>query len=162
MQSCGKTRSMSTSQESEINVNNNKELTFLRLRNVSRRENYGVRCGNRPLISILFSRIHWLSFPDLTLGLCSWQPSSKPVRSIRQTTLKSKISSMSTIETRPFWLYSYIFWKAVFRNNRYMCIILVANIIWCSGHAIRFLPLKFLFSPPWLLTYLHRFYVTAV
>ena len=34
-------------------------------------------------------------------------------------TLKSKISSMTTIETRPFWPYSY-------RNTRYMYIILVA------------------------------------
>ena len=51
--------------------------------------------------------------------------------------LKRKISSMSTIETRLFWPYSYILWKVVNRNTRYMSIILVANIIWRSGHAIR-------------------------
>ena len=55
MLSCGKTRSTSTSQAREIN--NNKELTILRLRNVSRKECltivYGV--GTDPLISILFS-----------------------------------------------------------------------------------------------------------
>ena len=44
-------------------------------------------------------------------------------------TLKSKISSITTIETHPFWPYSYILWKAVYRNTWYMCIILVANII---------------------------------
>ena len=50
-------------------------------------------------------------------------------------TLKSKISSMTTI----FWLfqpYSYVLWKVVYRNTRYVCIILVAKIIWRSGHAI--------------------------
>ena len=52
-------------------------------------------------------------------------------------TMKSKISSMTTIETHPFWPYSYILWKVVYRNTRYMCIIRVANIIWRSGHAIR-------------------------
>ena len=52
-------------------------------------------------------------------------------------TLKSKISSMTTIETRPFWPYSYILWKVMYRNTRYMCTILVANIIWRSGNAIR-------------------------
>ena len=35
-------------------------------------------------------------------SLCSKAP-SKLVRSIRQTTLTSKISSISTVETRPFW-----------------------------------------------------------
>ena len=44
---------------------------------------------------------------------------------------------MSTIETRPFLPYSYIFWRVVYRNIMFMCIILVANIIWRSGHAIR-------------------------
>ena len=52
-------------------------------------------------------------------------------------TMKSKISSMTTIETHPFWPYSYILWKVVYRNTRYMCILRVANIIWRSGHAIR-------------------------
>ena len=67
----------------------------------------------------------------------SFKQSSKPIRSIRPTTLRSKISSMSTIETRPFWPYSYILWKEVYRNIWYMCITLVANIIWRSSHAIR-------------------------
>ena len=49
---------MSTSQASEINVNINKELTFLRLQNVSRREIMVYGVGTGPLISILFSRIH--------------------------------------------------------------------------------------------------------
>ena len=44
---------------------------------------------------------------------------------------------MPTIETCPFWLYSYILWKGLYRNVRYICIILRANIIWRSGHAIR-------------------------
>ena len=44
---------------------------------------------------------------------------------------------MSTIEMRPFLPYSYIFWRVVYRNIRFVCIILVANIIWRSGHAIR-------------------------
>ena len=59
MWSCGKTRSMSTSQAREIN--NNKELTILRLRNVSRKECrtmvYGV--GTGPLISIIYNRNHY-------------------------------------------------------------------------------------------------------
>ena len=60
--------------------------------------NNRVRCGKRPLN---YS-------PDLASRMCSWQASSKLVRSMRPTTLKSKISSMSTIEMRPFWSYSYI------------------------------------------------------
>ena len=40
------------------------------------------------------------------------------------------------IETRPFWPYSYILWKVVHRNTRYMSIILVAHIIWHFGNAI--------------------------
>ena len=43
---------------------------------------------------------------------------------------------MQTIETRPFWLYSYILWKGMYRNTQYMCKIFEANIIWRSGHAI--------------------------
>ena len=83
---------------------------------------------------------------------------------MRLTTLKSKISLMSTIETRPFWPYSYILWKVVYRNIRYMCIILVANIIWRSGHVI---PSSFLLD----FSFLHHsyrrvfitvFYVTAM
>ena len=66
-----------------------------------------------------------------------------------QWSLKSKISSMSTIETRPFGPYSYILWNIVYGNTLYMYIILVANIIWRSGHAIRYSSffLNFL-SPP--------------
>ena len=49
MQSCGKTRSMSTSQAREIN-NNEVVLTILCLRNVSRKGQWNnrVQCGNRP------------------------------------------------------------------------------------------------------------------
>ena len=54
-------------------INNNRKLTILRLWNVSRKEcwtiAYGV--GTGPLISILFSSIHWLSSPDLTSGMCT-------------------------------------------------------------------------------------------
>ena len=51
---------------------------------------------------------------------------------------------MQTIETCPFWLYSYILWKGMYRNTQYMCKIFEANIIWRSGHAIRSsLPLNF-------------------
>ena len=44
---------------------------------------------------------------------------------------------MLTIETRPFWPFSCILLKVVYRNTRYMCIVFVANIIWRSGHVIR-------------------------
>ena len=43
---------------------------------------------------------------------------------------------MKTIKKRSFWPYSYILWKEVYRNIYCMCNILVANIIWRSGHAI--------------------------
>ena len=59
-----------------------------------------------------------------------------PVRSMRPTTLNSKISSISTT-SRPLWSYGYTLWKVVYRNIRYMCINLVANITWGPGHAIR-------------------------
>ena len=59
-----------------------------------------------------------------------------PVRSTRPTTSNSKISSISTT-SRPLWSYSYTPWKVVYRNIRYMCINLVANITWGPGHAIR-------------------------
>ena len=137
MYSFGKTGSEISSQAREIN--SNKELTIIRLRNFSRKEcwtiMYGVITG--PFISIPFSWIQWLSSPDFAGGTCSKQPSSKPVRRTRPTTLKSKISSMSTIETRPFWLHSCILWKEVYKNTRRMSIVLVVNVIWRSGHAIR-------------------------
>ena len=41
------------------------------------------------------------------------------------------------METLPFWPYSYILWKVVYRNTRCRSIILVANIIWRSVHEIR-------------------------
>ena len=44
---------------------------------------------------------------------------------------------MTTMETLPFWPYSYILWKVVYRNTRCRSIILVANIIWRSVHEIR-------------------------
>ena len=59
-----------------------------------------------------------------------------PVRIMRPTTLNSKISSISTT-SRPLWSYGYTLWKAVYKNIRYMCINLVANITWGPGHAIR-------------------------
>ena len=59
-----------------------------------------------------------------------------PVRSMRPTTLNSKISSISTT-SRPLWSYGYTLWKAVYRNIRYTCINLEANITWGPGHAIR-------------------------
>ena len=59
-----------------------------------------------------------------------------PVGSMRPTTLNSKISSISTT-SRPLWSYGYTLWKVVYRNIRYMCINLVANITWGPGHAIR-------------------------
>ena len=68
--------------------------------------------------------------------MCSLQASSKPVRGIRLTTLKSKLSSKSTNRNASLLPCSYILWKVVYRNTRYMCITLVANIIWRSGHAI--------------------------
>ena len=40
------------------------------------------------------------------------------------------------LKTRPFWPYSYILWKAVYRNIRHLCINLVANIIWGPGNPI--------------------------
>ena len=73
--------------------------------------------------------------PDLMSGMGS-KPSKLGQRN-RPTTLKSRISSISTIETRPFWPYSHILWKVAHRNARCECIILVPNIIWRSGHAIR-------------------------
>ena len=59
-----------------------------------------------------------------------------PVRIMRPTTLNSKISSIS-MTSRPLWSYGYTLWKVVYRNIRYMCINLVANITWGPGHAIR-------------------------
>ena len=120
MQSCGKTRSMSTSQAREIN--NTKELTIFRLQNVSRKECWTfVYCvGTSPLISI-------------RLMVC-----------VRNSRLRSrygaqghKISLMLMIETPPFWPYSYIFWRVVYRNTRHMSTILVTNIIKRSDHAMR-------------------------
>ena len=54
MQSCGKTRSMSTSQAREIN-NNEVVLTILCLRNVSRKERRTIvfSVGTGPLINVI-------------------------------------------------------------------------------------------------------------
>ena len=60
-----KTRNVSTSVAREIN--NNKELAILRLRNASRKESIVFGVGTGPFF---FSRIHWLSSPDLTSGMC--------------------------------------------------------------------------------------------
>ena len=71
MQSCGKTKGMSTAQAREMK--NNKRLTILRLQNVGRKEFgtivYGVVTS--PLICIFFSLIHWLPSSGLTGGMCS-------------------------------------------------------------------------------------------
>ena len=58
------------------------------------------------------------------------------VLSMRPTALKSKISSVDD-RNASIWPHSYILWKVVYRNTRCMCIILIANIIWRSGHAKR-------------------------
>ena len=55
------------------------------------------------------------------------------VTGVSKAGMKHKISLMLTGKMHPFWLYSYILWKAVYRNSWCMCIILEANIIWCSG-----------------------------
>ena len=84
------------------------------------------------------------------------------VTTVFEAGTEDKADRRSKIETRPFWPYSYILWKVVYRNTRYMRIVLVANIIWCSGRAVR---------SPFLLdfSFLHHscrrvftvFYVTA-
>ena len=51
--------------------------------------------------------------------------------------MKSKLSSMTTIETRPFWPYSYILWKEVYTNTRCKCIVLEANISERSSCTVR-------------------------
>ena len=83
--------------------------------------NNRVRCGNR----LLNQHSFWLTCLR-----------NRCLRSRRSTTLKSKIASILTVKTRPFWPYSYILWKAVYRNIRHLCISLVANIIWGPGHPI--------------------------
>ena len=66
-----------------------------------------------------------------------------PVRSMRPTTLNSKISSISSTP-RSLWSYGYTLWKVAYRNMRYMCIDPVVNIIWGPGHVIRSsIPLDF-------------------
>ena len=124
-QSCGKTRSMSTSQAREIN--NTKELTIFRLQNVSRREcwTFVYSVGTSPLISILLRWIHISYVPLIWLMVC-----------VRNSRLRSrygaqgrKISLMLMIETPPFWPYSYIFLRVVYRNTRHMSTILVTNIM---------------------------------
>ena len=128
-------------EERWIGISQNAECLLVwnktRLRNVSQTESGTVvsSVGTGPWIIILFSWIWWPSSPGLPSYVCS--KSSKPRRSKRLTTLKSKISSMSTIETRLFWPYSNIPLKVVNRNTRCMCIIIVHNIIWRPGHAIR-------------------------
>ena len=106
--------------------------------------------------STSFSWIHRLSSPDLASGMCSKQLSSKPVRSIRPTTLKCNIFWMYTIDTRSLWSYSYILWKVVYRNTRCMCALRPRNTFVLSS--------RFLLSPPKLPTRLHsslrRSYVT--
>ena len=59
MWSCGKTRSMSTSHAREMK--NDKELTILRLRNVSRKECWTIVYGveTAPLFSIIYGWIHY-------------------------------------------------------------------------------------------------------
>ena len=85
------------------------------------------------------------------------------VTAVFEAGTEDKADRRSKIETRPFWPYSYILWKVVYRNTHCMCIVLVANIIWRSGRAVR---------SPFLLdfSFLHHscrrvftvFYVTAL
>ena len=76
------------------------------------------------------------SLADLDGGVGGSKSAVTPVGSMRPTTLNSKISSISTT-SRPLWSYGYTLWKAVYKNIRYMCINLEANITWGPGHAIR-------------------------
>ena len=72
-------------------------------------------------------------------------------------TLKSKMSSMTTIETRLFWPYSYILWKVVYKNTR--------DVYYsCSSHHLALRPRNtfvlssgFLLSPLKLPMCLHSF-----
>ena len=85
------------------------------------------------------------------------------VTAVFEAGTEDKADPRSKIETRQFWQYSYILWKVVYRNTHHMCIVLVANVIWCSGRAVR---------SPFLLdfSFLHHscrrvftvFYVTAM
>ena len=85
------------------------------------------------------------------------------VTAVFEAGTEDKADRRSKIETRPFWPYGYILWKVAYRNTHCMCIVLVANIIWCSGRAER---------SPFLLdfSFLHHscrsvftvFYVTAM
>ena len=85
------------------------------------------------------------------------------VTAVFEAGTEDKADPRSKIETRQFWQYSYILWKVVYRNTHHMCIVLVANVIWCSGRAVR---------SPFLLdfSFLHRscrsvftvFYVTSM
>ena len=85
------------------------------------------------------------------------------VTTVFEAGTEDKADRRSKIETRPFWPYSYILWKVLYRNTHCMCIVIVANIIWCSSRAVR---------SPFLLdfSFLHHscrrvftvFYVTAV
>ena len=85
------------------------------------------------------------------------------VTTVFEAGTEDKADRRSKIETRPFWPYSYILWKVVYENTHCMCIVLVVNIIWRSGRAVR---------SPFLLdfSFLHHscrrvftfFYVTAV
>ena len=109
-----------------------------------------VRCGNRPLNQYYFQLNSLVTLIWLVIWHCNSRLGSR-YGAWGQWSLKSKISSMSTIETRPFGPYSYILWNVLYGNTRHMYIILVANIIWRSGHAIRYSSffLNFL-SPPYI------------
>ena len=66
---------------------------------------------------------------------------------------------MTTMETRPFWPYSYILWKVVYGNTRCRSIILLSNLIWRYVHEIcSSSPLHFSFLQRSFCTV---FYVTA-
>ena len=127
---------MSTSQPREIN--SNKELTILRFRNVSRKKCwtivYGVWTG--PVISILFSWIHWLSSPDLTCGMCWKQPSLKPLRSMTWH-WGGKSPRCRRSKRVHFGYTATSFGKECIEIPSICVKIFEANIIWRSGHAIR-------------------------
>ena len=108
-----------------------------------------VRCGNRPLNQYYFQLNSLVTLIWLVIWVCNSRLGSR-YGAWGQWSLKSKISSMSTIETRPFGPYSYILWNVVYGNTRYMYIILVANIIWPSGHALRSSFFLNFLSPPYI------------
>ena len=136
MYSRGKTKSTSTSEAREIRTV--RSPSFFTCKKVSLTECgtivYGVVTG--PLISIIFSWIHLPSSPDLTSGMCSYQLSSKPVQIIRPTTLERKSQPRCRRSKRVYFGHTATSFGKQYIEIPGVCIILLANIIWRSGHAI--------------------------